>query len=473
MANDLLYIPITDLHPREDNLRDDANGDDLVESMKHMGVLEPLNVTPRDDFDGYWINAGHRRLDAASKAGIAMLPAIVFNGGTGDVDVTAIMLVENLQRRDLDVVEEAKGFARLVELGWSQKQIAEQTGFHASVISRRVKLAKLPSVFHTAIKAGDMNLDQAEEFVPLVELDVDRAIDLAFGDKGYYGWEIQRTIDDIKFERATAKLRSKLESAGLTFVPPAEVQPRFGAMASGLYKGDLETGDTYTWLLLTHSVVYEAGTEDEVARDELVQVGTGPLDIQAALDDDEIHGVTVVKHPEKGALIVAVQREVVMTAEQAIAAEKGDEKPSQEQLNKLADKRKRADERAKQAHELEQQQAMVSSKLVKGDVVDWIIRDWMEAVHQVSKEKAAKILGLEPVTYEEKQHDGKVRNIKNWPKTFDQAVEAATGQGLVRCWLALVIGDSYGGWGQRAELYTDIQGALGYQEFNASAPAGE
>lgn len=147
----LIYIPVEKIHPHQDNPRKDL-GDltELAESIKAKGVLQNLTVVPfvskvNPKFNGtglYTVIIGHRRLAAAKLAGVDELPCIVTE--MSEQDQVATMLLENIQRSDLTVYEQAQGFRQLsMDFGMSPASIAEKTGFSQSTIRRRLKIADL------------------------------------------------------------------------------------------------------------------------------------------------------------------------------------------------------------------------------------------------------------------------------------------------------------------------------------------
>lgn len=188
----MVYLPIDRLHPHPDNPRKDV-GDvsELAESIKAKGVLQNLTVVPghylsdEEMKKGYaeyaakpseelrvilnrrWTNTdytvliGHRRLAGAKLAGLTELPCSIVEMSIEDQ--VATMLVENMQRSDLTVYEEAKGFQMMLDLGKSVKEVSEMSGFSESTVRKRVKLAELDEAkFKKAVDRGATLFDFAE-----------------------------------------------------------------------------------------------------------------------------------------------------------------------------------------------------------------------------------------------------------------------------------------------------------------------
>lgn len=139
----LQMIPTDKLHPHPDNPRK-VIGDvsELAESIKANGILQNLTVVPNNDnWDDFTVIIGHRRLAAAKQAGLTELPCAVVE--MTEKEQLSTMLTENMQRSDLTVYEQAKGFQMLIDLGDSVAEVVEKTGFKESTVRRRLKLAEL------------------------------------------------------------------------------------------------------------------------------------------------------------------------------------------------------------------------------------------------------------------------------------------------------------------------------------------
>ena len=175
--NQVVLIQTDELHPHPDNPRKDL-GDltELADSIKANGVLQNLTVVPRIVTgnllgntwqDGYTVVIGHRRLAAAKLAGLKELPCIVSDMGLRDQVRT--MLMENIQRADLTIYEQAQGFQMMMNMGDTVEEIARKSGFSQSTVRRRVKLLALDqeklkaSVERGANLVDYMELDKIED----------------------------------------------------------------------------------------------------------------------------------------------------------------------------------------------------------------------------------------------------------------------------------------------------------------------
>jgi ParB/RepB/Spo0J family partition protein len=136
-------LPLAALDAHPGNVRDD-DGDlsELAASIRSLGVLQPLLVTPGPAPGRYTIIAGHRRAAAARLAGLAVAPAVVRLGVTGHVALEA-MLAENLHRRALNPIEEAQAYDALRNMGRTQEEIVAAVGKAQSHVGQRLELLRL------------------------------------------------------------------------------------------------------------------------------------------------------------------------------------------------------------------------------------------------------------------------------------------------------------------------------------------
>lgn len=150
--------PIEELHPNRDQPRtrfDDARLTELAASISQHGVLEPILVRKRTQ-GGFEIIAGERRWRAAQRAGLRAVPIFVRDLAADAAFEAA--LVENLQREDLNPVETARAFERLVrEFGLSQEAIAAKVSKDRTTIANALRLLKLPAVVLEWIEVGELS----------------------------------------------------------------------------------------------------------------------------------------------------------------------------------------------------------------------------------------------------------------------------------------------------------------------------
>ena len=157
-------IPVDQLEPSPFQPRrtmDSTALAELADSIKARGILQPLLIRPHPtEKDRYQIIAGERRWRAATAAGLHQIPALI--RPLSDLDAMAAALVENLQRQDLNVMEEAEGYTRLVgEFGLAHDDLAQAVGKSRSHIANTIRLTKLPEAAQAAIRAGQLSAGHA------------------------------------------------------------------------------------------------------------------------------------------------------------------------------------------------------------------------------------------------------------------------------------------------------------------------
>jgi ParB family chromosome partitioning protein len=137
---------------------------ELTESVRKRGVLQPLLVRAVEG--GYELIAGERRLRAARKAGLADVPAIVMD--VPDEDAAELALIENLQREDLDPIEEAEGYRMLVErFGLTQELIAQRVGKARASVANALRLLDLPDAVKQLLSIGNLSVGHAKVLLGL------------------------------------------------------------------------------------------------------------------------------------------------------------------------------------------------------------------------------------------------------------------------------------------------------------------
>jgi len=151
------HMPIASIRPNPHQPRKEFDPEaleDLCNSIKSQGVLQPVLVRPLTGEDAaYELVAGERRLRASIMAGLTEIPALV--RVLNDMETLAIALIENLQRSDLNAIEEARGFHQLLkDFGLSQEELARQVGKSRSALANSLRLLNLPDDIQVDIQTG-------------------------------------------------------------------------------------------------------------------------------------------------------------------------------------------------------------------------------------------------------------------------------------------------------------------------------
>jgi ParB family chromosome partitioning protein len=163
-------IRIADIEPRHDQPRKTFEREALevlADSIAAYGVLQPIIVRPNPISEGtYEIIAGERRWRASKMAGLTEIPAVIFDGD--ELKAAQVALIENIQREDLNAVEEAMGYAALIDkFGLTQDQVSKQVGKSRSAIANMLRLLDLPEEVLEMLRDGTISAGHARALLGL------------------------------------------------------------------------------------------------------------------------------------------------------------------------------------------------------------------------------------------------------------------------------------------------------------------
>ena len=220
-------IALSSIEPRKDQPRKDFDDESislLADSIATHGVLQPIIVRENRDFVGsYEIIAGERRWRAAKIAGLSEIPAVIIDGD--DLKVAQIALVENVQREDLNPVEEAFAYQALIEkFGMTQEQLSKEVGKSRPAIANMLRLIDLPDEVLELLKDGKITNGHARAILGLD--DEDKMVMLA-------NRVFERDLSVREVERIVKKLQEEQDHELLKVVEDDHVQRR-------VYMRDLE-----------------------------------------------------------------------------------------------------------------------------------------------------------------------------------------------------------------------------------------
>lgn len=170
----IVWLPAEDIAPnpvQPRRLFDEEALEELSQSIKSYGILNPLTVRCRGGT--YELVAGERRLRAAKLAGMEEVPCILLDVNMEDASLIA--LIENLQRRDLDFIEEATGLSRLIRMfGMSQEEAARRIGKSQSAVANKLRLLKLPADVLEKLRGYGLSERHGRALLRLTEPDAQR-----------------------------------------------------------------------------------------------------------------------------------------------------------------------------------------------------------------------------------------------------------------------------------------------------------
>jgi ParB family transcriptional regulator, chromosome partitioning protein len=161
-------VPIEDIHPSTEQPRKTFDGERLEElaaSIRTQGIIQPLIVRTRPA-GGYELIAGERRWRAAQRAGLHEVPAVIRD--VAPAQAFEMALVENLQREDLNPIEEAAGYERLIaEFGYTQEKLADRVGKERSTVANSLRLLRLPDSVRGLVAQGRLSMGHARALLGL------------------------------------------------------------------------------------------------------------------------------------------------------------------------------------------------------------------------------------------------------------------------------------------------------------------
>lgn len=167
-SKQLIHVELSRIKPNPYQPReemDDANLEDLKRSIIEKGVLQPLIL--RQVGDGFELIAGERRYRAAKEAQMQIVPAIVMDVAAPE-EMLELSLIENIQREDLNPIEEAKAYKRLMEeYALTQDQVAQKVGKDRSTVANFLRLLQLPLSVQEKLKAGRIAMGHARALLAL------------------------------------------------------------------------------------------------------------------------------------------------------------------------------------------------------------------------------------------------------------------------------------------------------------------
>ncbi|MDR1298654.1 MAG: ParB/RepB/Spo0J family partition protein [Oscillospiraceae bacterium] len=225
----VVYLKIGDISAdRETPRRDMPPGAmrELVSSVTKYGVLQPVAVKRAGA--GYKLISGERRLRAAALAGLEELPCIVMD--VSEQESAALVLVDNLQRRGLDFMEEARALSRLINLyGYSQDEAARLIGRSQSAVANKLRLLRLPDEVIVSLRAANLTERHARA---LLRLKGDPAMSSALAEIIRRGYNVARTdeyIDELLSAGDAARAQNATEHATTPKTAQAAIRSEIAA----------------------------------------------------------------------------------------------------------------------------------------------------------------------------------------------------------------------------------------------------
>lgn len=195
-------IPLDEIRPNPEQPRsrfDDASLEELATSIREVGVIQPIVVSPGEQ--GFVLVAGERRWRASKKAGLASIPAVV-RGSEGESSLMNAV-IENVQRQDLTAMEEAHAYRQLLEdYGMTQEKIADRVGKSRPAVANTLRLLQLPGAIQTMVDSGSLSAGHARALLGLEDQKYARYLaEKAVNE----GWTVRQVEDAVRARREMEK----------------------------------------------------------------------------------------------------------------------------------------------------------------------------------------------------------------------------------------------------------------------------
>lgn len=241
----IIELPLIEIEPNPNQPRRHFLEDEmatLVESIRQYGVIQPIVVCKMDD--KYQIVAGERRWRAAQLAELTTIPVVIKDYSMEQI--TEIALVENLQRQDLDPVEEAYAYKRLMDtFKKTQEAIATRLGRSRSHVANMVRLLQLPDFILTELSLGDISIGQARPILSLKNKELQKEALKLIKEKELTARQVETLVKQMldgtygkqakarKNIQQTAELRAIMDRLKVSLGMPVDIKVKAGNKVQG------------------------------------------------------------------------------------------------------------------------------------------------------------------------------------------------------------------------------------------------
>jgi len=218
-------VDLIEANPQQPRTRfDDSHLEDLARSIKANGVVQPIVVRKKEG--RYQIIAGERRWRATQKAGLRKIPAIVKD--IPDEKLLELALIENIQRQELNAIEEANAYRKLIDhIGLTQEMVADRVGKDRTLIATTIRLLKLPNDLQSHIVEGKLSAGHGRALLMTNDPKIQRAVAQSAVDMGLSVRETEKAI-----KRVTKKGTQIVENKNVT----AQIDPNIKSAEAKLMR---------------------------------------------------------------------------------------------------------------------------------------------------------------------------------------------------------------------------------------------
>jgi ParB family chromosome partitioning protein len=200
-VNIVLHVPVENIRPNPHQPRtefDEERLGELSHSIKKHGLIQPITVRYIGE-KRFELISGERRLRASKLAGIDEIPAYIRE--VNDEDIISYALIENIQREDLNPIEVALGYERLIEeAGYTQAEVAERVGKNRTTITNMLRLLNLPAFIQAGLRDKKISMGHARALIPIEDEEDQEAIYNKIIDKGLSVRKTEKAVRDLEKE---------------------------------------------------------------------------------------------------------------------------------------------------------------------------------------------------------------------------------------------------------------------------------
>ena len=209
----IAFLPLSQIRPNPFQPREDFNKEameELVQSIREKGIIQPILVRPKGEF--YELIAGERRLRAANTLQIKEIPVIIREAD--DRDSLEIALIENIQRKELNPIEEARAYQYLIDkFNLTQDEVSEVLGKARVTVTNILRILKLPLEIQKEIKNGRISFAHGRALLEIVDSNLQRRLVQDIIAKSLSVRELESMIKSRRLHLTIAKVRVKINTS--------------------------------------------------------------------------------------------------------------------------------------------------------------------------------------------------------------------------------------------------------------------
>jgi ParB family chromosome partitioning protein len=204
-VNIVLHVPVDNIRPNPHQPRTEFDEDrlqELADSIDKHGLIQPITVRYIGE-KRFELISGERRLRASKLAGIEEIPAYIRE--VNDEDIMSYALIENIQREDLNPIEVALGYQRLIEeAGYTQAEVAERVGKNRTTITNMLRLLNLPAFIQAGLRDEQISMGHARALIPVEDEEDQEEIYNKIIDNGYSVRKTEKAVRALDKEDDTS-----------------------------------------------------------------------------------------------------------------------------------------------------------------------------------------------------------------------------------------------------------------------------